>query len=127
MRDFGVMERLRATLGDVVLTEFTVDRSRAQTVGVFQQRGSYPALATIGGRLNRSYEVCPLTLLVRWGRDGRAAAVKAYEIHDALVAAEDEAGYFKAIFDGPISIGMDERGVHEFTIDVDVYTKKEGN
>jgi hypothetical protein len=113
------------------ITAYTISRNRERAIGLFPKEGGTPRAAAIGGRENRSFNTVRVTLLLRWGRDGEAAAAKAAELYDVLMQRDFDyngrGGFITAANDGPVWLGMDERGVFECVIDFDVFIIKEEN
>ena len=112
------------------MTAHMISRNRERAIGLFAREGRVNRQTAIGGLANRSYEVVRATLLLRWGRDGGAAAAKASQIY-AAVAERDFAyggrrGFMRAVNDAPVWLGMDERGIFEHVIDFDVYVGVNG-
>lgn len=57
------------------------------------------------------------------GNNANAAANLAYKIYNALGSAYTE-GFISQIYDTPVWLGMDNRGVHEYSIDLDIYSER---
>lgn len=86
-------------------------------------RKHQPALNGTGGR---SFRRMGLSLLVRGGRQGAAAEKHAFRIYRLIEEAEAAQGRFwQMVYDAPVALGTDERGVYEYSIDFDLYYEKE--
>jgi hypothetical protein len=108
----------------------SVSRNRDEALGIYPRRGTRPRQEIIGCG-NRAYEISAITLLLRWGRDGVAAEEKAAEIYSLLTGQaggqkhfeyNGRKGFIMAVFDAPVWLGMDSRGVFEYAIDIDFYS-----
>ena len=93
----------------------TIARNEERALGVYVRKGSRQKQELLGGEDNRAYGILPVTILLRWGKDGVAAEAKADEIYSKL--AELDLSF--ALFEGPVWLGADGRGVFEYTVDVD--------
>jgi len=98
-----------------------INRNREEALGLYPRRGSRVRREVVGICGNRAYEVLAVTLLLRWGRDGEAAEIQAYEIYKALAGLKFDGGFVRAVFDAPVWLGADGRGVFEWVLDFDFY------
>jgi len=93
----------------------TIARNNDCAVGVYIRNGSRQKQEMLGGEDNRAYGILPVTILLRWGKDGVVAEAKADEIYSQLT----ELDFSFALFEGPVWLGADGRGVFEYTVDID--------
>jgi len=104
----------------------SVARNRDEALGVYLRRGGRSRVEVLGVQDNRAFEVLCVSFLLRWGRDGVRAEEKAREIYDALVGLSFDGGFVKAVYDAPVWLGADGRGVFECVLDFDFYWQNEG-
>ncbi|MCL2855988.1 MAG: minor capsid protein [Defluviitaleaceae bacterium] len=97
----------------------TISRNNQHALGIYPRQGQAAYNPNVGGR--RAVHVLPITLLLRWGRNGVAAEQMAAMLYNAIERAEVTHGIVSPVSDGPVWLGADERGVFEYTIDVDFY------
>jgi len=88
-------------------------------LGIFPRRGARAYDPDVGH--HRFVRVLPVTLLLRWGRNGAEAEKAAGELYEAIERAEVVRGIVAPVNDAPVWLGADERGVFEYTVDVDFY------
>ena len=93
----------------------TIARNEECALGVYIRKGNRQKQELLGGEDNRAYGTLPVTVLLRWGKDGAAAEAKAAEVYSRLT----ELDLSFALFEGPVWLGADGRGVFEYTVDVD--------
>ena len=113
-------------LEGVEITGYKIERNRERTVAIFPREGRAARETAVGGIGNRSFYMLRVTLLIRWGRDGAAAEAKAAQIYAAVAEHDANFGFVRAVNDAPVWVGMDERGVYEYVVDVDFYVYVEG-
>lgn len=106
-------------LVDCEITTHTISRNHQRALGIYPRRGATPYDPGVG--CHRFVRVLPVTLLLRWGRNGAEAERAARELHNAIERAEVEQGIVAPVNDAPVWVGADERGVFEYTMDVDFY------
>ena len=106
-----------------------IDNNSEKAVCFYNSRNAAPKISSVGGRQNKNYELKPVTILLRWGRNADAAEIKAKEIYDFF----DERDFYidgKRVFiisryEGPIDLGTDDKGVYEYSFELDFYSQKE--
>ena len=101
------------------ISAHSLGRNRERGFGLFPRGRGFKKTGAVGGFMG--FEVLRLTALLRWGRDGGVAEVKAREIYDLLADCKLQGGFVMAVHDGPVWLGMDGRGVFEYVVDFDVY------
>ncbi|MCL2376293.1 MAG: minor capsid protein [Defluviitaleaceae bacterium] len=110
------------------VTAHRINRSNARAIGGFLREGRVVKVGTIGGNGYSTYDIVRVTLLVRWGRDGAAAEKKSVEIYKAIDEAdfwhEEREGFMMAVNEGPVWLGMDDKGIFETVIDFNLYLEK---
>lgn len=107
-----------------------IDNNLNKAICFYDSKLAMPKTGAVGGKQNRSYELKPVTLLLRWGNNADEAERKAKEIYDFF----DEKQFIlnsKRVFcisryNGPIPLGTDDRGIYEYSFEFDLYqTTKE--
>jgi hypothetical protein len=87
-----------------------------------------PGRMAVGGPQATGYAVKPVSILVHWGKSASVAETKAQEVYDALFGASGEVDgkrfWFHMPQSGPISVGVDSEGVHEFVIETHIYHER---
>ncbi|MCL2170780.1 MAG: hypothetical protein FWB71_01395 [Defluviitaleaceae bacterium] len=108
---------------------YQIQRNQEMSVSLFA--GGNEARACIGGADAAGHEHMSVSLVLRWGRCGAAAFAKADEIYRAIANTPIEHGgrwgYLLNLSTKQKWIGIDERGIHEYVVDFDIFLLRGGN
>lgn len=104
-----------------------IDDNQEKAICFYNSKRSY-FTGTIGGKANKSTDIKPITILLRYTKNQNTAEIKAQEIYDFF----NERSFFienKRIFvivqgDEPISLGTDENNVYEYSLELDLYIER---
>ncbi|MBP3328727.1 MAG: hypothetical protein J6L91_07455 [Clostridia bacterium] len=103
-----------------------IDNNLKRAICFYNSRHGVPKTGTIGGKQNRSYELKPVTILLRWDNNADAAERKAKEIYDFFDEKEFHLNGKRVFcisrYEGPIDLGTDDRGIYEFSFEFDIYS-----
>jgi hypothetical protein len=102
-----------------------IDRNAEKAICFYPSKHPRPKISTVGGKDNRSYDMLPITVLLRWGTSFPASAEKADTVYAFFDELTTEHFFVIQQYDSPVGIGTDERGCYEFTIEFDIYSRKE--
>ena len=102
-----------------------IDKNAEKAICFYPSKHPRPKINTVGGKHNRSYDLLPVSVLLRWGDALPAAEAKARDVYDFLNELTTESFFVIQQYDFPIDIGTDERGMYEFTMELDIYARKE--
>jgi hypothetical protein len=108
-----------------VISVGKIDKNAEKAICFYPSKHPRPKISTVGGKANRSYELLPVTVLLRWGKAFPAAEQKAREVYGFLDELTTDDFFAIQQHDTPIDIGTDERGCYEFTMELDIYARKE--
>ena len=79
----------------------------------------------VGGMAYTGHTFRPLSMVIRGGTNAVEAEKWAREIHEAvrmrIVIINDTDGFLQTVYDAPIPLGTDEKGVYEYSIGMDFY------
>ncbi|MCL2619857.1 MAG: minor capsid protein [Defluviitaleaceae bacterium] len=106
---------------DCEVSVHTINRNFQHTLGVYPRRGGTPYNPDVG--IYKAYDFVPVTLLLRWGRNGAEAEGVAGKLYSALEDAVLTWGIVVPANNAPVWLGADQRGVFEYSIDVNFYVK----
>ncbi|MCL2752586.1 MAG: hypothetical protein FWE44_00375 [Defluviitaleaceae bacterium] len=123
---------------DVDVSIHTISRNREYAVGLFLRRGGAVRREAIGGAHNLSHGVLQVSLLLRLGRDAGLAEGWANDIYGVIASMgaggrmpplqvfagageQTSVQCVRMVYDAPVWLGADARGVFEYVIDVDFY------
>lgn len=105
-----------------------IDNSKEKAVCFYDSHASAPKIQTLGGKANRSYNVHPITVLLRFGTNAHEAETKANEIYEFFDEREftiyDKRVFIISDYDGPVSLGTDEKGVYEYSFEFNLHETK---
>lgn len=116
---------LKTVIDSPSFTIGKLDTSKPQTICIYSglSSGSYkPAVGNASGYGEKSVRI-----LVRWGQNFAVAEAKAQEVYDALSNVIKVDGVTTCIMrkhPEPVSLGTDDKGVYEFSIDITLYHER---
>ena len=106
-----------------------LDTKQERSIGVYQRPGGMSRIA-IGGLSCTSYDVKRVSILVHWNQNAKETEEKALELFNKLIEMEnvqmgDSKVYFIAMqTPEPIDVGLDESGIYERVIQMDIYHER---
>lgn len=99
-----------------------LDMSKQQTVCIYNRPSKGNRIA-IGGVDNTTVANKKVSILVHWGTNCNIAELKAQEIYKLFQGTRTVNGkkcFFNLEFDEPVSLGTDDKGIYEFTIELNI-------
>lgn len=106
-----------------------IDNNADKAICFYTSNVAREAAHTIGGKALQSYHHKAVTILIRWGRSKQAAEDKAQAVFDFFDETQFELSgkhaFCLSVYEGPIDLGTDENGIFEYSIELDIYMKKE--
>lgn len=82
----------------------------------------------VGGLAATGYTIKPISILVHWGKSASTAESKAQEVYNALFGQSANIGgkrvWFHMPQSGPIVVGVDSEGIHEYVIETHIYHER---
>ena len=76
----------------------------------------------------KSYEILPITLLLRWTKNYNTAETEANKIYELLDCSsffiDDYNCSIECLYNGPIDLGADENNVYKFSIESNLLYRK---
>lgn len=104
-----------------------IDDNQEKAICFYNSKRSY-FTGVIGGNANKSTDLKPITILLRYTKNQNTAEIKAQEIYDFF----NERSFFienKRIFvimqsTEPIALGTDENNVYEYSLELDLYIER---
>ena len=105
-----------------------LNRNNEQSICFYQSGRRKRKINTAGGKENRSYDLKPISIMLRYTKNQNTAEEKAIDIYnflDETMFSYNEKRYFiQMIYDEPISLGTDQSGVYEYIIEFDCFKEK---
>lgn len=104
-----------------------IDDNQEKAICFYNSKRSY-FKSVIGGNANKSTDIKPITILLRYTKNQNTAELKAQEIYDFF----NERSFYvenKRIFvimqsTEPIALGTDENNVYEYSLELDLYIER---
>lgn len=99
-----------------------LDTSKKQAVCIYNRQSASNKIA-VGGLENTSTANKKISILVHWGTNCNTAELKAQEIYNLFLGTQTINGkkcFFNVEFDEPVSLGTDDKGIYEFTIELTI-------
>ena len=105
-----------------------IDNNQEKTICFYNSRRQLAYSPVIGGKSNKSTYIKPITVLLRYTKNQDSAENKIESIYEFF----EERTFFigeKRIFvimntDGPINLGTDDKGIYEYSIEMDLYIER---
>lgn len=125
MKTEAFKDWLKTVIDSPSYTIGKLDTSKSQTICIYSglSAGFYkPAVGNASG-----YGEKTIRILVRWGQNFTKAEAKAQEVYDALSNVIKVGGVTTCIMrkhPEPVSLGTDDKGVYEFSIDITLYHER---
>lgn len=108
-----------------------IDNNKDRAVCFYRSKVSRPKINTVGGKVNRSYTLLPITILLRFGKNYEAATEKAEEIYnffdEKTFDLNNERIFVVSPYSAPIDLGTDDQGIYENSLEFDLYIVKKGD
>lgn len=105
-----------------------IDNNQEKAICFYNSRRQLAYSPVIGGKSNKSTYIKPITVLLRYTKNQDSAENKIESIYEFF----EERTFFigeKRIFvimntDGPINLGTDDKGIYEYSIEMDLYIER---
>ena len=103
-----------------------MDENQEKAIAIYSNKRSLDKISSFKNL--QSYEILPITLLLRWTKNYNIAETKANEIYELLDCSsffiDDYRCNINCLYDGPIDLGSDENGVYKFSIELNLLYRK---
>lgn len=105
-----------------------IDNNQEKAICFYNSKRQLAYSPVIGGKNNKSTYIKPITVLLRYTKNQDSAENKIESIYEFF----EERTFFigeKRIFvimntDGPINLGTDDKGIYEYSIEMDLYIER---
>ena len=106
-----------------------IDKNKEKAICFYPSKREIAKINTLGGYKNRSYNIKPITILLRYTNDQDVAEKMAQKIYDFYRESHffiDKIECFtEMISPYPISLGTDDKNIYEYSIELNIFNKKE--
>ena len=104
----------------------SIDYNQEKTIAVYANRRNLEGISKF--KKLQSYDIVPITLLLRWTKNYNTAETKANEIYELLDCSSFFIDNYKCniecLYGGPIDLGPDENGIYEFSVELNLLYRK---
>lgn len=105
-----------------------IDNNQEKAICFYNSNRNLAYVGTIGGLKNKSTNIKPITILLRYTKNQNNAEIMAQEIYDFF----NERSFFinqkriftQMIYSEPISLGTDDENVYEYSIELNFYEER---
>ena len=105
-----------------------IDNNQEKAICFYNSKRNLAYSPVIGGKNNKSTYIKPITILLRYTKNQDSAESKIQEIYEFFEGRTFLINQ-KRIFvmmntEEPINLGTDEKGVYEYSIEIDLYIER---
>ena len=105
-----------------------IDNNQEKAICFYNSNRNLAYVGTIGGLKNKSTNIKPITILLRYTKIQNNAEIMAQQIYDFF----NERSFFinqkriftQMIYSEPISLGTDDENVYEYSIELNFYEER---
>lgn len=105
-----------------------IDNNQEKAICFYNSNRNLAYVGTIGGLKNKSTNIKPITILLRYTKNQNDAEIMAQQIYDFF----NERSFFinqkriftQMIYSEPISLGTDDENVYEYSIELNFYEER---
>ena len=105
-----------------------IDNNQEKTICFYHSQRNSSYVGVFGGIKNKSTNIKPVTILLRYTKNQNSAEMMAQQIYDFF----NERSFFinqkriftQMIYSEPINLGTDETNVYEYSIELDFYEER---
>lgn len=103
-----------------------MDDNQEKAIAIYANRRNLNKISNF--KKLQSYEILPITLLLRWTKNYNTAETKANEIYELLDSSsffiDDYKCSINCLYEGPIDLGSDENSIYKFSIELNLLYRK---
>ena len=105
-----------------------MDENQEQAIAIYENRRNLAQISEF--KKLQTYSYLPITLLLRWTKNYNKAETEANRIYELLDCSSFSIGGYNCnincLYEGPIDLGADEKGVYKFSIELNLLYRKDG-
>ncbi len=105
-----------------------IDNNQEKAICFYNSQRGQTYIGTLGGKQNRSTDIKPITILLRYTKNQNIAeqmAQKIYEFFEERTFFIDSKRVFTMMtYSSPISLGTDDENIYEYSIELDFYEER---
>ena len=105
-----------------------IDNNQEKAICFYNSQREKPYIGTLGGKENRSTNIKPVTILLRYTKNQNSAeemAQKIYEFFEGRTFFNGSKRIFTIMtYQNPINLGTDDKNIYEYSIELDFYEER---
>ena len=106
-----------------------IDNNQEKAICFYNSKRNKNYIGTFGGKVNKSTNIKPITILLRYTKNQDSAEQMAYQIYEFFEERtffiDNKRIFAIMIFSEPINLGTDDNNVYEYSIEIDFYEERE--
>ena len=105
-----------------------IDDNQEKAICFYNSNRNLAYVGTIGGIKNKSTNIKPITILLRYTKNQNNAEIMAQQIYDFFnersFFIENKRIFTQMIYSEPINLGTDDNNVYEYSIELNFYEER---
>ena len=105
-----------------------IDNNQEKAICFYNSKRNLAYIGVFGGLGNKSTNIKPITILLRYTKNQDSAEVMAQKIYDFFnersFFIENKRIFVQMIYSDPISLGTDDNNVYEYSIELNFYEER---
>ena len=105
-----------------------IDNNQEKAICFYNSKRGQDYIGTLGGKINRSTDIKPITVLLRYTKNQDSAeqmALKIFEFFEDRTFFINSKRIFTMMpYNLPIDLGTDDKNVYEYSIELDFYEER---
>lgn len=113
------------SLVNISLSTGKIDNNAEKAICFYNSKRTLAYDARVGGKKNKSTNIKPITILLKFTKNQDSAETMAQKIYDFYCERsffiEEKRIFVEMLYDDPIYLGTDENGVFEYSLELNLY------
>ena len=105
-----------------------IDNNQEKAICFYNSNRNLAYIGTLGGLENKSTNIKPITILLRYTKNQDSAEIMAQKIYDFFnersFFIENKRIFVQMIYSEPINLGTDDNNVYECSIELNFYEER---
>ena len=105
-----------------------IDNNQEKAICFYNSNRNLAYIGTLGGLENKSTNIKPITILLRYTKNQDSAEIMAQKIYDFFnersFSIENKRIFVQMIYSEPINLGTDDNNVYEYSIELNFYEER---
>lgn len=113
------------SLSGISLSTGKIDNNAEKAICFYNSKRTLAYDARIGGKNNKSTNIKPITILLRYTKNQDSAETMAQKIYtfycERVFFIEEKRIFVEMLYNDPIYLGTDDNGVFEYSFELNMY------